>query len=476
MQEMLDKVFETITRQKLVEKGDTVLVAVSGGPDSVCLLHALHVLAEKLEIKLAAVHINHMLRGEESEGDENYTRELCVRLEVDLYCRSVDIRQLSQKEGLSLEEAGREARYKEFELLADRTGAAVIAVAHNKNDQAETILMNIIRGTGLQGLAGMEHRRGRIIRPLLDISRHEIENYCRENELNPRTDSSNLKGDFTRNRIRLELIPGINRSFGGDITESLHRMASLVRCDNSYLETEARKACEVCVDEQGKAYVFLKLDQLKALHPAICGRVLRMAVGRVKGNIKGIAVKHIDDITELIFRSRTGSSIMLPGGIRAEISYSRLKIHINNESGKKIRFNQPVIIPGSNHVEELGATMEASLENIPVQVDKYDRIGYNSLVQFFDYDRLKQGINIRNRREGDVFSPLKSNGSRKLKEYFIDIKMPREKREEIPLIALDNEIVWVVGNKISDKFKVTENTKRVLKLSFTGSLFTNRRK
>ena len=461
---MLDKVVETIKRYKLIENGDKIVTGVSGGPDSVCLLHVLHVLAGKMNIKVFAIHINHMLRGSESDADEAFTREICSKMGINLRSLAFDINEVSRKERISLEEAGRETRYREFQRFADEIGAARIAVAHNKNDQAETILMNLFRGTGLQGLTGMDYIRGRIIRPLLSITRHEIERYCEENSLGYRIDSSNLKGDFTRNRIRLELIPEINKSFGTDLTESINRMALLLRNDNSYLETNAAKAFDSCLDKFVNGCASLKLKELRLLHPALAGRVLRMAVNRVKGDLKGIESKHIEDIAELINMGKTGSSIQLPEGIRAGISYSVLKIYIHKSTAKS-NFEYELGVPGFAYIDEIKVSIEASIESLCLNVDKYERIGYNSLEQFFDYDRIKKGINIRNRRNGDIFAPYRSNGSKKLKEYFIDNKIPQEKRDEIPLITSDNEIVWIIGHKISDKFKVTENTKRVLRLN-----------
>ncbi len=469
MHEMLDKVVETIRRYQLIENGETVVTGVSGGPDSVCLLHVLHLLSGRLGIKVLAIHINHGLRGRESDGDEAFTREICSNLGINLRCLAFDINEVSRKEGISLEEAGRETRYREFQRFADETGAARIAVAHNKNDQAETVLMNLLRGTGLQGLTGMDYIRGRIIRPLLDVSRREIEKYCEENSLGYRIDSSNLKGDFTRNRIRLDLIPGINKSFGTDLTESVHRMALLLKSDNSYMELEAQKAFSRCLDTDSNGCVALKLKELKLLHPALTARVIRIAVGRIKGNLKGIESKHVEDITALLKKSRTGSAIQLPFGIRAGISYGVLKVFMERPSTDK-EFEYELEVPGFASLDEIPLSIKSSLESLCPNIDKYERIGYNSLEQFFDYDRMNKGINIRNRRIGDVFAPYGSNGSKKLKEYFIDNKVPREKRDGIPLIASANEVVWIIGHKISDKFKVTENTKRVLKLTVKMSL------
>lgn len=463
---ILEKVLQTIDCHNLIEKGDSVVAAVSGGPDSVCLLHVLYSLSERLNIKIYAVHINHMLRGSESDADEAYVLDLCSRLKVPLHSRSYDIRRISGETGMSLEEAGREVRYKEFNDFADETGSMKIAVAHNRNDQAETVLMHILRGSGLTGLAGMDYKRDRIIRPLLDIDRSEIEEYCRKNNLKPRIDSSNLKSDFTRNRIRLELFPFINKKFGIDLTENLFRLSSLAGSDNSYIEKCAAEAIEDCIEERKAGYIGLNLAGLRSLHPALLGRVIRNAVCQVKGNLKGINSIHIADAAGLAAKGRTGKAVQLPGGVRAGITYDLFRIYMETEGIERLLFNNEVRIPGCTEVDELGSCLYASVENAPAAIDNYNGMGYNSLKQLFDYDGLKKGINIRNRCDGDIFKPYRSNGTKKLKEYFIDNKIPREIRDRIPLIACNNEIVWIIGYKTSDKFKVTENTKSVLELEF----------
>lgn len=464
VQEMLDKVLKTISDYKLVEKGDNVLAAVSGGPDSVCLLHILYSLSNKLDIKLHAIHINHGLRGEESDGDEEYTRRLCEKLGINMHVFNFDVNELANKWHMSLEVAGREVRYREFEKLADSLGAARIAVAHNMNDQAETILMNMIRGTGLQGLCGMEFKRDRIIRPLLNITRVEIERYCLGNDLNPRIDSTNLEDEFSRNKIRLDIIPSINKSFGCDLNDSLNRMSKLVKNDNSFLEESATHAFENCHHEIAMDAIYLSIDKITRLHSAIMGRVIRIAVKKVKGDLNGIESGHIDDIVSLILKGRTGSMVQLPKGIRAGVSYSFLKIYSDKFEEEKVYFDIQLAMPGSADVHELQISVNSSVSDRALMVDKYCNMGYNSLVQFFDYDKLYKGINIRNRREGDRFSPFGSKGTKKLKEYLIDVKIPREKRDRIPLITYGNEVVWIIGYRTSDKFKVTDNTKNILRL------------
>ncbi len=472
------KVLDTIRTNRLIEQGDSVIVGVSGGPDSVCLLHILHSLSTDLDIKLFAVHINHMLRGLEALADENYAARLCREMEIPLTVKRVDVAAMAKDLGISVEEAGREARYKEFSICAERTGAGKIAVAHNRNDQAETVMMHMIRGTGLAGLIGMEYKRGPVIRPLLNIYRKEIEQYCKEAALSPRTDSSNLEGDFTRNRVRLELFPYLNKNFGANMVDSLYRLSEHASQDNDYLEQCAAGIYRKCMESEYAGQVSLRLEQLQSLHPAILVRVLKRAICDIAGSSKGIGSVHYRTVYGLIAKGNTGAQAELPGGIRAGISYGVLTLSAQNAIQKQpvqkqqrknvmdhLPFEVCITIPGNTMVEELNANIITDIESA-IHVDKYGRMSYNSLVQIFDYDSLAGGINIRSRREGDIFRPFGSNGTKKLKKYFIDNKIPREIRCKIPLICTKNEVVWIVGYKISDKFKVTENTKRILRIEY----------
>jgi len=464
--DVIDRILDIIKKHNLIENGESVIVGVSGGPDSVCLLHALHSLTQELNIKIFASHINHMLRGEESEGDERYVRELCERLGITLHTKSFDIKKISRDKGLSLEETGREVRYHQFALLADHVGAKKIAVAHNKNDQAETVLMRIIRGTGLDGLKGMEHTRGKIIRPLLDISRCDIEKYCGEHSLNPRIDSSNQQSVYTRNRVRLKLIPYIDKLFETDLVESVFKMSTLLREDNDFIEESTVSLYNQCILKKQKNEIVLDILKIEHHHRAVKKRIMRNALKELKGDLKGIESIHIEDIIDLSLNGRTGAEVHLPCNVRAAKSYSTLRIFIHCEEARVPCFNKTISIPGVTSVKALGVQVEVSIEENRGCMEKYANEESDSLIQFFDYERLKGGIDIRNRKEGDIFKPLKSNGTKKLKEYLIDNKVPRNLRDEIPLIAKDNEVVWIVGYKTSDKFKVTENTKSVLKLEY----------
>lgn len=445
-----------------MEDGEGIVVGVSGGPDSVCLLHVLKRLSPLMKLRLHAVHVNHMLRGEEAEEDERYASEICGKLEVPLSVFRIDIGKLAAQKGISLEEAGREARYGEFQNVAQREGASRIAVAHNKNDQVETVIMHIMRGSGSDGLKGMDYRRGIVIRPLLDADRSEIERYCADHSLSPRTDSSNLEGAFLRNRVRLELIPLIKDIWGPDSGDKLCGMAEKLRSEVDFLNSYSGERLSECL-ACGEDEVALDSGKLSDLHPAIARRVVRLAIGILNPGLKGIEGAHVDASVKLAVSGRSGSLLHLPGGLRVKKTYGKTVITYKPDREKKEAFDARLSIPGETQLTG-GLLARASIEKKSSSIEHYKGIGYNSLVQFFDYDRTGGGINIRNRRNGDVFKPVGSNGTKKLKEYFIDEKIPRSERDSIPLMAKDGEILWIIGYKISDKFKVTENTKNVLKL------------
>ncbi|NLD50506.1 MAG: tRNA lysidine(34) synthetase TilS [Clostridiaceae bacterium] len=463
---MMEKALNDIQKYRLLEEGDRVITGVSGGPDSVCLLHFLCSLRESIKLTVSAVHVNHMLRAEESDEDERYVKELCASLGVELKSVSLDIKKLAAEKKISLEEAGREARYSLFESTLEAMGAQKVAVAHNKNDQAETVLMNIIRGSGLDGLGGMDYKRGRIIRPLLGIERKEIEAYCELYNLNPRIDSSNLKNIYTRNKVRLDAIPYIDNLFDTDIVNSISKMSIILKDENSLIERyidDLYNKVVACDGNSGE--LLLDIELFQSYNIAAKRRILRRALKQLKGSTRGIENTHIESVINLTENGKTGSVLHLPSGIRILKSYKTVKVYEFKEDGSDSNFDVELKIPGTTFVEEAGVTIESYLE---------DRIGETEIKrsknsnneQLFDYDKINGVIRIRKRCDGDVFKPLNSNGTKKLKEYFIDKKIPSEIRDKIPLVAVGKEIIWIVGNRMSDRFKVTENTKRVLRLSY----------
>jgi len=465
------QVLDTIKRNELINYGDGIVVGISGGYDSVCLLHILHSISSELNIKLYPVHVNHMLRGEEALRDENFVKSFCSSLGINLQVEKIDVAKKALHDKISLEEAGRNARYEIFNRIAQEKSATKIAVAHSRNDQAETILMRIFRGTGLEGLKGMEYKRDNIIRPLLDADRSQIESYVNEKGLDAIIDSSNLHTDYLRNRIRLNVIPEINSAVGSNITENLLRLSKIVVTDEDFLRYNAELYYQKCILSKKDFYIELDLAEFKKMHMAMRGRVLRMAIFSACGSKNGIEYVHIDKLLWLIENGRTGARVDIPLGMMAMKSYGSLIIR-RQAAQEKQSFEQKLEIPGNTHISSIAATIAIQIMNFETNASCFEFINNNKYVhtKFIDFRKLemKKAVElvIRNRRDGDTFKPLNSNGTKKLKEYFIDNKIPRYERDEIPLIAINKEIIWIIGNKTSDNYKVTDNTNCVLMITF----------
>ncbi|MCD3218041.1 tRNA lysidine(34) synthetase TilS [Clostridium botulinum C] len=456
---LIEKVIHTIKQNNMFEVGDKVVVAVSGGPDSICLLHILYKLKEKIGISIVAAHINHCLRGEEADKDEEYVRKFCENLNIQCFVKKEDVHKISKDRGISCEMAGREVRYDFFSEVLNNVRANKIAVAHNANDQAETILMRMLRGTGLEGLIGIRAVRDNIfVRPIIDITRDEIEDYCYVNNLNPRIDKTNLENIYTRNKIRLELIPYIQKNFNSDVIEVLNRFSNTVKIDNDYLnKVSLEKYNKYCKGEKDK--VIIKEEVFKE-HEAILTRVIRMALKELKGNLNNFDKGHIYDIIDIQKKS-TGKFIMLPKNIRVLNNYGDINLYKNNnkiniDKGKQ-EYN---LVINKENILDNGLKITLDIIN-NVEDTKFDK---SSLIKYFDYDKINRDIKLRYRNNGDKFVPLGMKGTKKLKDLFINLKIPKEKRDIIPLIVFDDEISWIVGYRISDKFKINKNTKRILKI------------
>lgn len=465
------QIVDTIKKNQLINDGDGVVVGVSGGYDSICLLHILYSISSEFNIKLYPVHVNHMLRGEEALRDENFVKSFCSTLGIDLYVKKIDIAQKAKHDKISLEEAGRNARYEEFNRVAKEVSATKIAVAHSKNDQVETILMRIFRGTGLEGLKGMEFKRDNVIRPLLEVERSQIEGYVNGNGLEAITDSSNLHTDYFRNRIRLNVIPQINSAIGADITDNLLRLSKIVVTDEDFLRYNAELYYEKSVITKKEFYVELDLEELKKMHLAMKKRVLRMAIFNACDSTNGLEYVHIDKILGLIENGRTGARVDITLGMLVLKSYKTLIIK-KQETIKDQNYEQKLSIPGITKISCIDSIISTKIVNFETSKSCNEFIFENkdAYNKFIDLEKLQikndSGLMVRNRRPGDIFKPLNSIGTKKLKEYFIDNKIPREIRDDFPLLAINKEIIWIIGNKTSDNYKVTDNTKSVLMITF----------
>ncbi len=312
MKPMEEKILETIKKYNLIENGDKVVVGVSGGPDSITLLDVLLKIKKQgiIHFNIVVCHINHMIR-KEAIDDENFVIDYCKKNNIECYVKRAKVEEISKKEKCGTEEAGRKVRYEFFNEILKKEHANKIATAHNKNDNAETVLMNIIRGSGTSGLKGIEAKRENLIRPLIECSREKIEEYCKENNLNPRIDKTNLENNYTRNKIRNMLIPYIKDNFNPNIIEAINRLSELSKQENNYLEEQTKKAYEEVLLEKEKTYITLDLKKFNLLEKVIKNRLLLYTINELFGTKNGIEKKHIEDIIKLC-SNNIGNKYLIP--------------------------------------------------------------------------------------------------------------------------------------------------------------------
>lgn len=467
---LVQKIKGWADRSHLLQPGTAVVLGFSGGADSVCLLHVLKVLAKLRHFSIFAVHINHMLRGAESDGDESFVREVCKSWHIPLWVFREDIIMYSKEKGCSIEEAGRIIRYERFYQVMEETGSQYIAVAHHSQDQAETVFLNLLRGSGLDGLCGMGDISERIIRPFLNIDKEEILGYISENRLEYRVDSSNLDNCYARNSIRNTVFPMIQRETGFQVTRSLLRSVKLLKEDRDYLRQLAEQAYKNIVLSTDKNRVVLDRKKLNSCHRSISSRIIRLVWQELTGSTTGLEERHVGCSLALSEKKATGKMINLPKGIIVNAEYGKLIMEKQQMKQPLKRFSVPMPVPSTVNVPEAHIRLTAGLYTKEQYIEEFVSIEKNKetgLTQLFDYDRVNEGINIRNRRPGDVFFPYGSLGSKKLKDFFIDKKIPRDKREGIPLLADGKNIIWVIGMRTAENYKITENTGTILHVEVT---------
>lgn len=460
---MIDIVLNTIHKYNMINKGDKIIVGVSGGPDSMCLLHILYRLRDEYNLNIIAAHINHCLRGKDADNDEKYVENFCKKYDIDFYSTKIDVGKLAKKENISFEVAGRECRYDFFNKLKLKFNCDKIALAHNSNDQCETILMRIMRGTGIEGLAGIKAIRDNIyIRPIIEASRKQIEDYCEEHKLEARIDKTNLESIYARNKVRLELIPYIQENFNQDIISVINRMGNNIDVDREYLDFASdKKFYQFCTST--KYEVVIKKEAFLE-HKAITSRIIRRSINRLKGNLYNFERVHVEDILNLQ-KGSTGKFITLPEKIKALNNYGDIHIFFEEFSDNKGENKE------KEQILEIGNNIINS--NIKIQLELTNEIHKDIMakdvyVKYFDFDKINGNIMFRYRKDGDRFTPLGMKGSKKIKDLFIDFKIPKHLRDYVPLICFGNEIAWIVGYRISEKFKVEKNTKNILKIKIEG--------
>ena len=476
-----EKVKKTIINNGLIKKGEHIVIGLSGGPDSVCLFHILHQMIEELGITLHAVHINHGLRPGAADEDQQYAEKLCAGYQVTFHSFTFDVNRIARESGISSEDAGRRVRYQSFFEVADRiaseTGASVkIAVAQNMNDQAETVLMRILRGTGTDGLGGIEYLRterdkGVVIRPLLDVSREEIEAYCSENGLNPRIDLTNLEPVYTRNKIRLELLPYLSGNFNGNIVAALNRLSKIAREDKDYFAQRMDEiiAEHAVISEGHKAAI--PLEVLFGAHPAIRRRLIVRLFESI-GLTKDITAAHLEQADRLLKEGKTSSVTDFTAGYVMGISYGSVEFYRKSDKGS-LNFEYELNMDGITEISELNARIGVKIlrrqdwENLE---EKEKKLLNGSVSCRLSLDKiLKSGRNpvLRTRKPGDYIVPLGMQGRKKLQDFFVDEKYSREERDRLPVLCLGSEAVWVAGGRISENYKVDDGTERIITLEYS---------
>ena len=510
------KVLDFIQRHILIPRKELVVVGVSGGADSVCLLHVLTKWRRRLGIKLHIAHLNHQLRGVESEADAEYVSNLAGSLDIPSTIDRQDVAAYRTERNCSIEEAARELRYAFLARVAREVGAHRIAIGHTRDDQVETILMHILRGTGITGLCGLAPcspmaydsqgmslrdsslslRRSSsslpvsplslrakrsnllVIRPLLDITREETTSYCREHQLEPRIDSSNLSPSFFRNRLRLHLLP-LLRQYNPSIDQALLRLADIAKGDNALIEQQASGLWDEVARQENNA-IYLDKKQIANLPIALQRHLLRTAVTRLAGDVRDIEASHIEAARSLLNKP-AGKRIPLPHGLVCHGGYDELVIASEARQSQlppcpfpplpgkfPLKVPSKTIFPGWKVVASIVRERAVSASSRGA-LSTSKRTGQSNFVAYFDLHKIGTKLFVRQRRPGDRFQPLGMSMPKKLYEFMVDAKIPRSWRDHIPIVCSPRQIIWAVGWRIDGRVKTTKASKKILRLEFIRS-------
>lgn len=452
---ILSQVKKTISRYNMIRKRDRIIVAISGGADSICLLDILAALANELDITLITAHFEHGLRPLEDPFETALVCEYAQSLNLPFETEKASGLDLTAS---SLEEKARKLRYDFFERVRKRYNADRIAMGHNLNDQAETVLMRLLRGSGIAGLSGIPPVRDNIIiRPLIETRREDILRYLEERELSYAVDSSNSDTRFTRNRIRQALIPEMT-SYQPELIEMLARLSDHLREENSLVETWADEWIKDNLKKNENDEYLVDIRSVKLLHHALIKRIIRGIVKRYNNSMYGIESDHVQEIFDLLYNPKPNIIMNLPGNLITRKEYNSLIFSYRSSCPDS--FCYELKSSGETSIKEIGRTIV-----LEETVNSPDIIKADADVAMLDKEMLSYPLTVRNFRPGDRFMPLGMKGHRKLKDFFIDLKIPADVRKQIPVILKDDRIIWVGGYRIDDRFKVTTETKEILKIS-----------
>ncbi len=467
LDDTIKKVEQYIWDCHMLSRGDRVVMGVSGGADSMCLLFVLMELKEKMDLSLCAVHVNHGIRGEKAKRDQEFVENFCSSHGILWKTFRGDIPKLAQTWKMSQEEAGRTFRYQCFDqALKDLDWEnGKIAVAHHENDVAETFLMNIFRGSGIHGLTGICPVRGNVIRPLLNLDRQEIENFLTRKNISFCTDDTNFENTYTRNRIRNVLIPYIQEYIN---SRGVDHMADLARENRElaqYMDKERDKAWDTVIRPDKS----LDADRLKSLDPVLAREVLRRWIGEAAGRLKDITREHIHQVMGLICKP-VGKQTVLPYGLIVERGYDSLKFvgpgnkQISGFEEIPLEISKETGIITSVPIKNAGFTVEMVIRD----PGENQRIEENRYTKWMDYDKIENRLQLRHRCPGDYLIVDKKGSRKLLRRVMIDDKIPKEERDKLMLIADGSHVLWIIGGRMSESCKVTGDTKKILEIKIKG--------
>ncbi|NVF10970.1 tRNA lysidine(34) synthetase TilS [Anaerococcus sp. AGMB00486] len=446
---IINRFLQTIRRENLINKNDTIIVGASGGPDSQFLIYLLNEIKKDYELEIILAHLNHLHR-KDAYKDEELVKKTSEDLGLKFYSDHKSMDEYAKEKSLSSEEAGRVLRYKFFERIRKKVSGNKIAIAHNMDDQAETVLMRIIRGTGIEGLRAMDYKNEFIIRPIMDFSKSEIVGYLNEEKIPYHIDYTNLEIDYTRNKIRLDIIPEIEK-INPNFKNSLISLSNLAKSDVDILrDIEDKKLNEIIV-KKDKNFISFDKKSFESLDKGLRNRILRRSISHINGNINNFSKKNLDDFSQ-ITRLDLGKKI-IKNDLIIYKNYKTYDLYKNTYYNKE----EGLIFLNIGDIKEF-SSYKISLHL--VNKEDFKSINKKGSV-FFDYELVNLPIKIRSRRSGDSFN-FYNNKKKKLKDFFIDEKIDKNMRDKIPLVFINDKLVWIVGLRRSDDYKITHKTKKIL--------------
>lgn len=454
---LLERFFRSIKDEDLIDSESRLLLAVSGGPDSIAMLHLFYLLRDRLKVTLSVAHLNHQLRGKEADHDARFVQGECAKLNIPCYPFSFNVSKFAIRRKLSIEAAGRRIRHHFFHRLGQARKFDCICFAHTADDQVETVLFNLLRGAGPQGLSGISPKSRKVIHPLLQFRKDELLQFLKDRGLKYRIDRTNQDLQYARNRIRVQILPFLKKQCQGDIETAILRTADLLREEQAWIESLILPSFEERFSHWHEQVFQLKMDPEEPLPTALKRRLVRKFLEKSMNTLDGITFMHVERILDLLDK---------PVGKRFELGNYIIE-RTSKGWASSAKFGKwleqlELQVPGNTLVNCLGLTIGAEILKVEQKL---------SLKQtneaFLDYALLSLPLTVRSRKEGDSFHPIGLNRQKKLQDYFVDRKIPKIVRDRIPLLISGQHIVWIGGHGIDHRFQITPATRKILHLQIT---------